>query len=360
VRSFLNLASVDRGLRTDGVMTAWIGLPSKVFPPGPGRVAITAALETAIRALPGVDQVALSSGLPPSGGGTHFYDDWLGDGPDAKPQTMEVQSYNVGPDFFALYGIPLRQGRTFEPADGSDRVIVGERLAERLWPGQNPVGRSFSYGKTSLQVVGLAREINLPSLETARDRPEFYRPFVFGLSSVIYMSVSCHVRCPDEAVVRQQILATVAQAGIYQIGMLSEAYREELARPRATAALGSTFAVIAVVAAAGGLFSVLSYAVGRRRREFGIRAALGASPRQIRGLVYRDGAQVAAMGLALGIAASIALARVIASLEYGVSGFDPVSWGVVLGALAGTTMLACWRPARTAVRVDPISLLRED
>jgi putative ABC transport system permease protein len=115
-----------------------------------------------------------------------------------------------------------------------------------------------------------------------------------------------------------------------------------------------------VLSAGGGLFSVLSYAVGRRRREFGIRAALGASPRQIRGLVLRDGAQVAAAGLGLGIAASAALARVLASMEYGVTGFDPLSWSLVLGLLAATTMLASWRPARTAARVDPIALLREE
>ena len=173
VRSFVNLASVDRGLRTEGVLTAWIGLPSKVFPAGPGRVAVTAALENAVRGLAAVDQVALSSGLPPGGGAIHFYDDWLGDGPGAKPQHIDVQSYEVGPDFFALYGIPLLRGRTFEPGDGPDRVIVGERLAARLWPGQDPVGRSFSYAKGTnvLQVVGLAREINLPSLETSRDLP---------------------------------------------------------------------------------------------------------------------------------------------------------------------------------------------
>jgi FtsX-like permease family/MacB-like periplasmic core domain len=273
-----------------------------------------------------------------------------------------VTGYNVGPDFFALYGIPLLRGRTFEAADGANQVIVGERLAARLWPGLDPVGRSFRYdqGRQVGQVVGLAREINLPSLQAGRDLPEFYRPFVFGVSSYIFMSVSCHGRCPDEAVVRKQILATVPAAGIYQMGLLSEAYREELARPRAAAALAGTFAVIAVLAAGGGLFGVLSYAVGRRRREFGIRTALGASPGQIRGLVFRDGAQVAALGVALGVAASAALARVIASLEYGVTGFDPVSWSLVIGVLAGTTLLASWRPARNAVRVDPIALLRED
>ena len=174
------------------------------------------------------------------------------------------------------------------------------------------------------------------------------------------MNVSCHARCPDEAVVRKQILATVPAAGIYQIGLLSEAYREELARPRAAAALGGTFAVIAMLAAGGGLFSVLSYAVGRRRREFGIRTALGASPRQIRGLVFRDGAQVAALGVTLG-RPRVRRARPRDRLaRYGVTGFDPVSWSLVIGVLAATTLLASWRPARNAVRVDPIALLRED
>src|SRR5258708_38201401 len=174
------------------------------------------------------------------------------------------------------------------------------------------------------------------------------------------MNIRCHARCPDEAVLRQRILAAAPRANIVKLGMLSDLYREELARPRAAAALGSTFAVIAVLAAAGGLFSVLSYAAGRRRREFGIRTALGASPRQIRGLVFRDGAQVAALGVGIGIAASVALARVMSSLEYGVAGFDPISWFLVPGLLAVTTMLASWRPARNAAGVDPISLLRED
>jgi ABC-type antimicrobial peptide transport system permease subunit len=142
--------------------------------------------------------------------------------------------------------------------------------------------------------------------------------------------------------------------------LLSEQYGEELARPRGAAALGSTFAVIAVLAAAGGLFSVLTYAVGRRRREFGIRTALGASPAQIRRLVLTDGARVAALGVGIGIVASASLSRVISSIEYGVTGFDPVTWTAVLGLLAGTTMLASWRPAHRAAKVDPVALLRDE
>jgi putative ABC transport system permease protein len=360
VRSFVNLASVDRGLQTDGVLTAWVALPAKTFPAGPSRIAITSALENAVKELPGIERVALTSGLPPRGGAIYYYDDWIADGQSAQPQSLTVESYSVGPDFFELYGIPIVRGRTFAPGDGADRAIVGERLAARLWPGGNPVGGSFHFGKQTFQVVGLAREINLPSLESRRDVPEFYTPFTFGRSSYVYMNIRCQARCPDEAVVRHRILATVPGANIVSLAMLSEAYREELARPRATAALGGAFAAIALLAAAGGLFSVLSYAVGRRRREFGIRTALGASPRQVRGLVLRDGARVAALGVAIGVAASAALVRLVASLEYGVTGFDPLSWAAVLGVLAGTTLLAAWRPARSAARVDPIALLRED
>ena len=361
VRSFINLASVDLGLHAEGVLTAWIALPAKGFPDRPSRVAITAALEDNIRHLPGVDNIALSTGLPPRGGATYFSDHWRGDGPDARPLKMTVSGYGVGPDFFELYGIPLLAGRSFQAGDGPDDVIVGERLAARLWPGQNPVGRTFHFDNDRLRghVVGLAREIRFPSLETYRDHPEFYQPFELGGGNVD-MNIRCRDRCPDEAVVRRQVLATVPGASIVTLGLLSDRYREELARPRGAAALGSTFALIAVLAAAGGLFSVLTYAVGRRRREFGIRTALGASPAQIRRLVLRDGAGVAALGVGVGILASAALARVISSVEYGVTGFDPVTWGLVLGVLAATTLLASWRPAHRAMRVDPVALLREE
>ena len=359
VRSVVNMARADRGLLTDGVLTSWIALPPKAFPDAAARRAIAATLEDTVRQLPGVESIALSSGLPPRTGSTHYYDDWVADGPDARPQTIASQSYQVGPDFFELYGIPLIRGRTFDSSDGPDRVILGERLAARLWPRSDPVGRSFRFGKQSYQVVGVVREINFPTLEAGRDLPEFYRPFTPGGGNV-FMNIRCRGRCPDEAVLRKHILSVVPGANIVRLGLLSETYREQLARPRAAAALAATFAVIAVAAAAGGLFSVLSYAVGRRRREFGIRTALGASPRQIRGLVLRDGARVALLGVGAGVAASIGLARVIASLQYGVTGFDPVTWTLVLGLLVATTLAASWRPARAASRVDPATLLRED
>jgi putative ABC transport system permease protein len=361
VRSFINLASVDPGLKTDGVLTTWLVLPANNFADRPSRLTITATLEDAIRHLPGIDRVALTGGLPPEGYTTFIDDEWQADDPGAKPTEIPiVTNYYVGPEFFELYGIPLLGGRTFQPGEDPNDVVLGERLAALLWPRQNPVGRFFHQGKDEYHVVGLAHEIRLPSVDANyRDAPQFYQPFVAG-SSDVYMNLRCAGRCPDEAVIRRRIFTTVSGANIVSFGALSEAYREELARPRGAVALGSTFAAIAVLAAAGGLFSVLTYAVGRRRREFGIRVALGASPTQIRRQVLLDGANVTALGVGIGIAASVALARVVASLEYGVTSFDPLTYGLVLGLLATTTLVASWRPARRAMRVDPAELLRDE
>jgi putative ABC transport system permease protein len=359
VRSFVNLAGTDRGLDTHGVLTTWLSLPPASFADKPARLSATSAVDSAIRALPGIARVALSYGVPPEGGAIHFFDDWRSDAPGAGPLKMDVNSYDVGPDFFALYGIPIIAGRTFQSGDGPHAVIVGQRLAAALWPSLDPVGRSFGFGKEQFHVIGVARELRLPSLDARLDRPEFYQPFSAG-GGLVMVNMRCAGSCPDAAVLRQRILAAAPGATIFNLGPLDDVYKQQTAPPRAAASLALTFALVALLAAAGGLFSVLSYAVGQRMREFGIRTALGASPRQIRTLVLRDGVIVAGAGMALGALAAWALARGLASLEYGVTMSDPASWGLVLGVIGAASVAAAWRPARRAMRVDPVTLLRSE
>jgi putative ABC transport system permease protein len=141
---------------------------------------------------------------------------------------------------------------------------------------------------------------------------------------------------------------------------LDDRYFEELARPRAAAALSVAFAAVATIAAAAGLFSVLSFAVGRRRHEFGIRIALGATPGQVRRLVVGDGVRVALAGIAVGTIAAVALSRALSSLQYGVTPGDPITWAAVVGVITTTTMMASWRPARQAMRTDPLVLLKDE
>jgi predicted permease len=358
VRSFVNLANAERGLDATGVVIATMSLSSPAFPDRPSRVSAARVLEEEVRALPGVQQVAWSYGLPPDGG-AFSTGIWQSDAPGYTGVEMTVEQYNVGADFFALYGIPLLHGRTFQVSDAAGDVVVGERLARALWPGLDPVGRSFSYGKERFHVIGLVREIHHPSLEARLDRPEFYRRFN-GVGSYAMLSLRCRAACPDVASVRHRLFQAQPAARVWDVRLLEDVYFEQLARPRATAALGFAFAGIALLAAAGGLFSVLTYAVGRRTREFGIRTALGASPAQIRRVVFREGLTVALAGATIGVVAAWSLARALRSLQYGVAMTDPLTWSLVLGTLAITVLAASWRPAREAVRADPIALLRED
>jgi predicted permease len=353
-RSFVNLSAADRGFDTSGVSTLWLAFNVEEG----GREALARTLDEEFRKMPGVQQVAWSYGVPPGGGLIHF-GDFIADGPGAVAVNMEVAHYIVSQEFFALYGIPVVRGRGFSRSDKLPSVIVSERLAQMLWPTVDPVGRTFRFEKTSFHVIGIAREIHYPSIDADTDGPEFYQPYG-SVANTAMVSLRCTPACPDAAVMRHRLASAHPAVKVQDAGPLERAYAAQLARPRAASAVAVTFAVAALLAAAGGLFSVLSYAVSRRRREFGIRSALGATPGQVRRLVLRDALVVVTAGLAIGSLLAASVARGLSSLQYGVTSYDPPSWAIVLGLLALTALAACWGPARAAARVDPQRMLREE
>jgi putative ABC transport system permease protein len=356
-RSFVNLARADRGLDTSDVTTLWLSLSSTAAPNVAARETLARTVEHELRHLPGVRQVAWSYGLPPRGAITSS-GDWISDLPGAPPVNITVYRYVVSQEFFSLYRIPIVRGRSFGASDKFTTVIVSERLARMLWPEVDPIGRTFRLEEERFQVIGLAREIHYPAIDSRLDGPEFYHPYTAVPTPMI--SLRCEPGCPDAAVIRHRLASTHPDIHVQNSGPVELHYAAQLARPRAAAALAVAFASIAVVAAAGGLFSVLSYSVSRRRREFGIRTALGASPHQIRRVVLRDALVVATSGLAIGTLFAAALARALGSLQYGVTPGDPLSWSLVLGLIALTTAVASWGPARAAATSDPLVLLRED
>ena len=277
-------------------------------------------------------------------------------------QRMDVLFNYVGPEFFQVYGIRILQGRSLQPGDGPNQAVVSEQLAKRLWPTTSAVGHTFTFRgwKESYQVIGVSREVrSTTGLDPLDDLPEFYTPLRLG-GTQVGVGLRCATNCPAEAVIRDRVRATNPQAIVNSVQPLGSAYAEQFARPRAASALGFAFAVVSLIAAAGGLFSVLSYAVGRRRREFGIRIAMGAQRREIGRLVLRDGVSVAVMGLTLGTAASWVLARAIATLAFGVTITSPLVWAITIAGVGIATLLAVWRPAVTAMRADPLILLRDE
>ncbi len=357
-RSFVNLAHADRRLNTTGVTTLWLTLNRAGAPEPRARGALMRTIEDGLLSLPGVQRVAWSYGVPPDSGMISG-GDWISDLPGAFPVRRTVARYVVSPEFFSLYQIPIVRGRTFVRSDGFDDVVVSQGLAQALWPDVNPLGRTFRFQDERFQVIGVAGEIHFPSIDGSRNGPEFYQPYT-TIGNTAMVSLRCAPTCPDAAVIRSRLSSTLAAAQIQRAGSLNDVYERALARPRASAGILMAFAVIALLASAGGLFSVLSYGVSRRRREFGIRTALGASPAQIRRLIVGDALVVAALGLIFGAVAAALLAHALASLQYGVRPDDPLSWSTVLGLILLTAILASWAPARSAGRVDPALLLREE
>jgi putative ABC transport system permease protein len=369
-RTFVNLVSADRGLNSEGIITGWIALPRFAFTDKASRLSFAAALEDRLKQLPGVSDVSLSGGVPPEGGNIYFGP--FRSGRPGGADVREVTAYGVTPRFFDLFGIRLLRGHTFTtPAPDSD-VILGEQLAKLLFPDGDDVGRSFTIDgfEAPYRVVGVVREIRTPSFDPRSDSPEMYQPLLLAKdgrveasalgSGQINVALRCGTACPGIDAIKKSIRDLSALAEVVSMGPLEDAYLKGFARPRAAAALAGSFALVALLASAGGLFSVLNAAVARRRREFGIRVALGIEPARLTRLVLADALRLAAIGLAFGIGGAWLLGRALSSLTYGVSPADPASWAAVLGSLTLATVLAAWRPGRQAARVDPAELLRAE
>jgi predicted permease len=361
LRSFGELAHADRGLDVRGVVRASVAMPSSAFGDERARALALEAIESHLSAWPEMADVTVSQGLPPSAGGSRTITVLRSDAPGAEPIELVLDNFSVSASYFRFYGIPLLRGRAFEPGDSATDVVVGERLARLLWPDADPIGRTFTFANQSAvnRVIGVARETTLPTLDATADRPEYYRPFPEG-EMFANLSLRCRAECPDAQVIRARILEAHPGVTTGVFGPTEESYGLHLRVPRAIAGVGGLFAGVAVATAAGGLFSVLTYTVTRRRREFGIRTALGASPRDMRRLVVGEGLTLAGAGVAAGGLGGWVIARALETFRYGVTPVDPLTWTGVVGLLALTTVAAAWRPARQAARVDPVQLLRQE
>lgn len=375
-RSFVNLASIDRGFDPTGVTTLGLSLVDSVDSSDSDAIdAMFGAIEQEIRAIPGVRQLAWSYGRPPRGGGGN--DEWTSDLPGASPQRHKIGHYRVSPEFLPLYGISVLRGRNLNASDQTYDVVVSERFAETLWGNVDPVGRTFQtrmeYGTfegdeilmqlappETYRVVGLAGELNFPSLSGNRlfDLPQIYSPY--QPFTVPTLSLRCEPICQVATVRRQLSSAFGDSVRIQSAGFADSDYVAALVRPRAAAGLALVFAAIALLAAATGLFSVLSYVVSTRRRELGIRVALGASPTEIRRFIYRDGLVVTLTGLAIGVALAMALGRVLSAMQFGVTPGDPVSVLIVVTTILVAAWIAIRSPALAAGRVEPARLLRQE
>ncbi len=371
LRSFREVLGVDPGFEPKGVMAGYVSLPSSRYPNAIDRVQFIDDLLREVRALPGVREASVTSMLPFSGNGSSSV--ILPEGYMPKPGESILSPYQsrVGTRYFEAMGIPLLEGRTFtdEDREGNQQVIVIDQyLADRYFPDESPLGKRMLYGTVPgmeedeepylYRIVGVVGSHRQNNLVESQYVGAYYFPVAQGPGTFFSLVVKTD---GDPTLLvepaREIVTRTDPEIPFYSVRTMEDRIRESLLARRSPMLLLMIFAVVALFLAGVGVYGALAYAVTQRTREMGIRIAIGSSSSQVFGLVVGQGLRVVALGLALGLAGSFGLVRLIRSLLYGVQPSDPLVMASVAGLLAVTGLLACLLPARRATRVDPVGAL---
>ena len=366
LRSFTRLVDVDPGVRTEGLIGADVQFPVERYAAPGTALALIETLDARLSAVPGVDGVTFSNGVPPRAGDLAM---------DAHPEAegrpayagppIELPMLRVAPDFFATLGIPLVQGRTFVPGDGADAVIVNTVLARRLWGDASPIGQRFRVDADASwrTVVGVAGDVKAQGLrDVMGDGMEIYVPYgTHGRGGFFTVTVRTG---QDPAAVGRRIRAELRALDpllpILELSSLAARIGGSVERPRFLLRLAGTFAAVAALLAAVGVYGTTAYWVSRRQRELGVRVALGSSPAGLIRLVVGRGARIAAIAGVLGVGGALLLAKTIEPLLFETDPRDVTVFAASAAALALLVLAACAVPARRAARVDPMRVLRAE
>ncbi len=363
IKSLRNLLAIDPGYNAETLLVVPLELDEKKYDEARGRVFqhhLYALLET----LPGVEAVSYGLVMPFSG--SRYISSIFVEGRQPLPnEQMAFDASVVGPGYHETMGIEMAQGRGFTDQDREGApgvVIVNEALAQRLFPGENALGKRLTL-KTSgppLEIVGITRDVKHHDLtETAV--PHFDLPALQrGYDS--YTNVVIRTRGPAEDLiptVRSELLALDSTLSVKGISAVSTQIDNTLAATRLASTLISIFGLVALLLACIGLYGVMAWMVSQRTREVGIRMALGAKAGDVLKLIIRQGLVLTLAGVIIGLLAALAATRLIDTQQlYGVSATDPFTFAVIALLLTAVSLLACYLPARRAIRVDPLQALR--
>jgi predicted permease len=375
--SFQRVLAVDPGFHSDRVLTGVVSPPQSRYKDDAQLIAFWRQLLDRVRALPGVEAAGATANLPLSGS----YNDSviLAEGYVMSPGESLISPFNtsVTPGYFEAMKIPLQRGRLFTASDDERApkvLIVDERLAARFWKNQDPVGRrmwkpdtpdELAQGRpgpksTLYTVVGVVGNVRTTGLTENEPMGMYYFPFAQNPGRAMTL-VSRTTGDPSAVVnaIRQQVAAIDPELPFFAVKPMQQRVDESLVSRKTPMMLATLFGGIALFLAAVGIYGVLAYQVAQRRREIGIRLALGSDGRRIFGLIVAEGVWLLAIGVGAGIAGAFALRRAMETQLFGVTPMDPVVVALVTGILGGVALLACAIPARRASRIDPLIALTE-
>jgi putative ABC transport system permease protein len=368
LRSFEKLLHLDPGFRADHVLVVRTPLPRQKYEAFAPRAAFYSEVLARVAGLPGVTAAGYTTWVPltNSGGATGITIEGR-----PQPASGEIPIPNcriISNDYIRALGMKLIDGRVLDQRDGTTAppvALINQTMARNLWPGENAIGRRFKLGSYSepspwITIVGIVGDVHQAGLDSPA-RPEMYLPYLqqdFGFEPeyLVVRTAGDPMRMADA--VRQQVWAVDKEQPVAGAMPLEDLVDDTLAPRKTQAGLLGGFAVLALLLAALGIYAVLSFTVTQRTQEFGVRMALGAEPSDVLRMVLSQGARLFILGAVIGLFAAFALSRTLEHLLYGVSATDPASFALVTLVLAGVTLLACYFPARRAMRVDPMIALR--
>ncbi|HJQ25173.1 MAG TPA: ABC transporter permease [Blastocatellia bacterium] len=361
LKSFWRLQNVETGVHAQQIFTGRVSLVTPKYAERDQRREFYRQLLERLKTTPGVQSVALTSGLPPDrlGLSDGFGIEGQPDPPDGKGPVADLLM--VSPAYFETLGIPILQGRDFNEADkqGAPVVaIINQTLARKFFPDENPVGRRLRYGGP-VEIVGVVGDVKYrglgdevaPAIYLSLQQTPFFAVFVTARAGVADpLSLT--------SAIRAEVNELDTDLAVADPNTMERLMYESVGDVRLRTALIAAFAALAVLLAGVGIYGVMSYSVTQRTHELGVRLALGAQTGDVMRLVLRQGMRVILIGVGLGLAAALALTRLLESLLFNVSTADPATFVVITLLLAGIALLACYLPARRATKVDPMIALR--
>jgi putative ABC transport system permease protein len=370
VKSFHQLTAIQPGFDPQGVLTARVALPLDQYQSIDQQRNFFAQLVERLQVLPGVASAGATASIPLGTNAMISTIEIEGHPPtDLNMENIPTTRMNaVTPGYFAALRVPLIEGRLLDARDGANApnsVVVNQAFVRRFFEKEDPVGKRFTAGMaagpggpqtwTVVGVVGdtkqrgLASDIMPEATASALQWPRFMMTLVLRTSVNPESLVSA---------VRKQVSDLDKNLPVYGVRTMEDVLSAEVASQRFNAGALAGFAGLAVLLAGVGIYGVMAYAVNQRTREMGVRIALGAGPGNVLSMILNQGLRLALIGVALGLAASFALTRLMSGLLFGVKPSDPETFVLVTTALLAVALAACWVPARRATRVDPVIALR--
>jgi predicted permease len=367
IRSFARLGGVNPGFQPENLLTMRVVLPDNKYATLEQRAAFYDQMIERVESLPGVESASVISWLPLRmiGGSNSFT---IEGRPEPEPGQGPIASFRtISPNYFRTMGIPVMDGRALSERDtaGSTNVtVINQTMARRFWPDENPIGKRIKLGGARsqapwLEIVGIVGDVKQAGLDLDT-RPEMYRtyaqPSFFAPRDLVVRTTSNPLGLAGA--VRSEIWAIDKDQPVSSVQTMENILADSIARSRFNMLLLGIFAGVAMVLSAVGIYGVMSYSVAQRTHEIGIRMALGAKPSHVLKLVVRQGMTLAAIGVAGGIVAALALTRLMTSLLFGVSATDPLTFTAISLTLVLVALAASYIPARRAAKVDPCEALR--